>query len=166
MGLVVRQPDLLDIAQANAIAVRGAELATAARARGPVDRWHNVGAAGEPGWGDAAFANYGQGYNPVGFSREPSGFVTLRGLLAVTGGANFTADRVVFTLPAGYRPAYTESPTAAGVGQVNVNPNGTTVLATTKVAFRLRISPDGTVLGGMGVTDWVTLDGIRFRIPS
>ena len=66
----------------------------------PIEAWHEVGAAGQPalqnGW-----TNFGAGYSTMAFAKDSAGFVHLKG--TITAGAFFPA--VVFTLPAGYRPA-------------------------------------------------------------
>lgn len=62
------------------------------------DDWHVIGAAGEPAFQNG-WVNNG-GYGPAAFWRDSAGIVRLRGL--VVSGTLAT----IFTLPAGYRPAY------------------------------------------------------------
>jgi hypothetical protein len=82
-------------------------------------RW--VGGAGEPAFGDGGAGDCiwrGVADDPVGFVKDPHGFVHLEGSALVadgTGGdarCNFGAeslDGVIFVLPPGYRPANVES---------------------------------------------------------
>ena len=90
----------------------------------PIDKWHVVGAAGEPAFQNGWVA-LAQGFSLPAFHRDPLGVVHLRG--SVTGG---TQGAAAFTLPAGYRPvaAYRTPSMAAQAGnswaQVNVYPDG------------------------------------------
>jgi microcystin-dependent protein len=112
----------------------------------PIEAWHQVGAAGEPGflngWGILA------GY-PVAFQRDPLGHVRLRGTL--NGGSSAT---VAFTLPVGYRPSTAIRTVAIGnqtaVGQWEAQVN---------------IAGDGNVLvyfTGPAATSYIGLDLIEF----
>lgn len=66
-----------------------------------MDTWHLVGNPGEPAFTNS-WVNYATGQVPAAFTKGPDGRVTLRG--AVKSG---TMNTAIFTLPAGYRPAYT-----------------------------------------------------------
>lgn len=66
----------------------------------PIEAWHEVGAAGQPAF-QGGWTNFGSGFTTMAFAKDSAGFVHLKG--TVTGGAFFPA--IVFTLPAGYRPA-------------------------------------------------------------
>jgi hypothetical protein len=71
-----------------------------------LDTWHDVGHPGEIAWGPNGFSSFGDtvdgSYEPVGFRKDPWGWVRFKGLLynpaAPPGGT------AVFTLPVGYRP--------------------------------------------------------------
>jgi hypothetical protein len=89
------------------------------------------------------WVNYGAGFNPVGYWRDPHGVVHLRGV--VKSGA--TATSVIFVLPAGYRPANREA--------IAVDAGG---------AFgRVDVLPSGDVTPVFGSVAYMTLDGITFR---
>jgi hypothetical protein len=88
--------------------------------------------------------NYDNSYNPVGYFKDSLGVVHLRGL--VKGGSG-----LIFTLPSGYRPPYRE------LHAVITHPN---------VAGRIDITPDGQVLMIIGSAEWISLDGITFRIAE
>lgn len=90
----------------------------------------------ENGW-----LNYGAGYAPAGYFKDSQGIVHLRGL--VEGG---TGD--IFSLPAGYRPAYR----AIFIVMADPNDRG-----------RIDIAPDGDVSFSVGSNNWVSLEGITFR---
>jgi len=66
-----------------------------------LDTWHLVGATGEPAF-QSGWSNVSSQGHPLAFRKDPFGKVMLRGV--VSGGA---VDSVIFTLPAGYRPAST-----------------------------------------------------------
>jgi hypothetical protein len=107
----------------------------------PLEPWHLVGAAGEPGfengWGNAA------GWAPAGFYMQPDYWVRLQGV--VGGGSSTTAT--IFTLPVEYRPAGTLT---------------FTVYSSTAIA-KLRIGTDGTVaITNGGGTLSVSLNGVTF----
>lgn len=98
------------------------------------------------------WANAGGSYAPSGYSKNAEGYVSLRGRL--TGGTYGTT--AIFTLPAGYRPAYdctfpaAQSSAATPAGQVNVNADG-------KV-----IAPQ---IAGVqsGTSTYLSLDGVVFQ---
>lgn len=89
------------------------------------EKWHEVGGAGEPTFNaDGAplcsWANFDSNHDSAAFYRDPYGLVHLKGLVKVTmaigdngdcwyasgvnDGSFQTANRRIFTLPAGYRP--------------------------------------------------------------
>jgi hypothetical protein len=95
----------------------------------------------EYGWGDLS-PNIN---NPVGYHRDPQGFVQLRGVAIKCNSAGNT----VFTLPAGFRPDRQQVMVASfstGSGRVNIDPSGA-------------VAPDVVV----PANTWVSLDGMRFR---
>jgi hypothetical protein len=63
------------------------------------EAWHEVGAAGEPGFQNG-WGNAGGATETVAFFRDREGIVHLKGV--ATGGASTT---LIFQLPVGYRPA-------------------------------------------------------------
>lgn len=96
--------------------------------------------------------NYGKGYAPLGYYKDPFGLVHLRGL------ANKPAAAmpIMFTLPAGYRPAMQEIFLAPG------QQGGT------NVACRIDVSSAGVVQVGAPcatMSSWIALSGITFRAP-
>ena len=86
--------------------------------------------------------------NKAGYARDPMGRVHLRG---VAGHCPNPASDVIFTLPAGYRPAMLEH-------QATVADNGFGVV---------EIDTSGTVRAAVGDTpgaySWTSLDGLSFR---
>ncbi|HEX7088739.1 MAG TPA: hypothetical protein VF192_01305 [Longimicrobiales bacterium] len=89
------------------------------------------------------WTNLGGGFNDAGYRMHPNGEVELRGV--VTAGS--TANAVMFTLPAGYRPQRAE--VRPGIGN--------------NVLARIDIGVDGTVRAQAGgSTAYTILDGIRF----
>lgn len=88
---------------------------------------------------------YGGAYAPAGYVKDNAGFVHLRG--AVKNGS--AANAVMFTLPAGFRPAYTSPFAAIAFG-------GT--LAT------IEVNAAGDVYANAGGSTTLTaLDGVVFR---
>lgn len=68
---------------------------------GAPEAWHVVGAGGEPAFQNS-WVNMGGSFPTAAFYKDAAGIVHLRG--GVTAGAAST----IFTLPAGYRPAFSE----------------------------------------------------------
>ena len=89
-----------------------------------------------------SWANYGGGYNPAGYFKDSLGIVHLRGFIK-----DGTVATAAFTLPAGYRPAYTE----VLVGQAN------------DLFAQVIIETAGNVKPNIGSNVWFSLDGISFR---
>ena len=115
----------------------------------PIDKWHVVGAAGEPAFQNGWTAVAGE--TPPAFRKDPLGVVSLRGTMR--GGA---ANTAAFTLPAGYRP-----PVARARNVVADSNNGGAVSGVTG----LNVSPDGSVLANaINNSDllYVSLDEIEF----
>ena len=83
------------------------------------------------------------GHNPAGYFRDKNGIVHLRGVVC-----NGVINESIFTLPAGYRPAYRE------VYAVLTSPNN---------IGRCDILASGAVSAFTGNNGWFTLDGITFR---
>jgi hypothetical protein len=100
-------------ANANTATLLRAQEGTAARLHYQDTPWVHgpltSDVTGDTGWIapvlGANIANYGSEYEPVGYRKDPAGFVHLRGL--VTGTA-VVSGAVIFTLPAGYRPLWTQ----------------------------------------------------------
>jgi hypothetical protein len=75
-------------------------LQTASVAAQPLDAWHLIGAAGEPGFLNSWLAYGGPGYTTPGFRKFPDGRVRLKGGLR-----SGVLAQPAFVLPVGYRPA-------------------------------------------------------------
>ena len=88
------------------------------------------------------WVNFGAGYSPAGYFKDPWGVVHLRGM--VNSGA---INSAVFTLPAGYFPGYAE--------RHAITSNG--------VFGAVEISTGGAVVPITGTNSNLTLDGITFR---
>jgi len=114
---------------------------------GALDTWHNIGTAGSPsfqnGWG-----NYGSGFEVAGFTKDPCGWVHLKGL--VRGGVG---GQSVFTLPPGYRPAASRLfPALAccnGAASIELRPDGT-----------VTVHPSQTTT----VSAYTSLEGVTFSM--
>lgn len=90
-----------------------------------------------------SWANYGSGYSPAGYYKDPAGRVFIRGMLA----SGSSASAVMFTLPVGFRPAFEM------------------IFATVALdAFcEIRIDTSGNVFANTGgSTNFTALDGISF----
>lgn len=88
------------------------------------DKWHAIGAAGEPSF-ENGWINFGVGVNAAAFRKLPSGDVQLRGLVKLG-----TVTATIFTLPAGYLPQaqYNIAVASNGAfGYITVNTSGTVV---------------------------------------
>ena len=105
------------------------------------DGWREIGGSGEPSF-ENGWINYGGGFNTCAFRKDSQGFVHLKGMTK-----SGTDDSVIFTLPAGYRPAATE----LFASRSNLN------------AGYLQVSTAGAVQGAFGTVVWITLDGIVFK---
>lgn len=87
-----------------------------------VDRWHTVGATGEPAFG-GSWVNFG-GSDQVAQYRRVGDMVQLRGVVK-----DGTSGATMFTLPTGYRPPATHhwvqfSATSTGAATLNVDSAG------------------------------------------
>lgn len=89
-----------------------------------------------------SWVNFGAGFNPAGYYKDPFGIVHLRGLVS-TGvvGSN------IFVLPAGYRPTNVE-----------------TFVSNSNNAFgRIDVQASGNVILQVGSNVFASLDGMTFR---
>jgi hypothetical protein len=139
--------DMLDGQDSSAFAPKSSEA------------WHEVGASGEPAFaqpfGINGWANYGDGYNTVGFYKDSVGNVHLKGLFMWTPTTSLgylpCDGPPVFTLPPGYRPQAKElqgtHKKPADAGRIDILPSG-----------EVRAC-DSNVNQGK----WFSLDGINFR---
>ena len=133
-----------------------AHSADTANALGPQEGWHVVGAPGEPQF-EHSFTNYpltpSASFERLAFFKDAAGIVHLKG--GVLGGG---ADKSVFRLPPGFRPAsemFLEFPVSCGAcGASGIN------LAD---IFGSNTGADGEVRSP-GVSMFV--DGISFRAES
>jgi hypothetical protein len=113
---------------------------------GPQEDWQSV----TPGMFLNGWDNYSADFNRAGYFKDSMGIVHLKGL--VSSGT----DRLIFTLPNGYRPAYTEVHTV-----YTILTSGTTI-------GQLHITSSGGVhfmenLPIWGLLTEISLDGITFR---
>jgi hypothetical protein len=133
-------------------------------ARKSQERWHVVGAAGQPAFTStcvvgepvqvhwATYGGSGAEFNEVGFYKDSVGVVHLKGLATQFCERNSNGtDSVIFVLPPGYRPAETE----VQVTVANNTINRINVKATGEVIPRLAV--------GQSTGAWISLDGITFR---
>lgn len=77
-------------------------MPTSLRTRGPLEEWHVVGEPGEPEWADPAAIFLAS--STARFYLSTAGMVYVEAVVVLSG----TAPLTLFTLPEGYRPAYTE----------------------------------------------------------
>jgi hypothetical protein len=120
----------------------------------PAEGTHLVGTAGQPGFENGAsnLAVEGPfGFNPVGFYKDHEGIVHLQGI------AKAGTEGVIFTLPAGYRPASTKLLVLSPLAE------STIIIAGSNVAVP-GFDLSGKVLGEEG--EPAVLDNITFRAES
>lgn len=89
------------------------QTALDAKASATLEAWNTPTLSG-------SWANFGGGYNPVGYYKDNFGIVHLRGIVA--GGTG-----VIFVLPVGYRPAnieYMSCVSNSAFASLMINPNG------------------------------------------
>ena len=158
-------------------AVGSSELASGAISGSDIDEaglelgaepWNEVGDGDGPAFASdasCAWKNTGGPHNTAGFMRDQFGVVHLKGRVDaddVSGCDLSTADRAIFNLPAGYRPA------------------GRRVIAALSNSNLAEVNVDGPAIDlGAGAVSvdagtaaanakaWVSLDGITFRcMPS
>jgi hypothetical protein len=109
--------------------------------RGSVDTWHAV--TFQNGW-----TNWGTPFPPAAYTITEDGWVRLRGLIK-----SGDITKTIFTLPAGYRPAYehifpVKIAGNPGIARLEVYPNGT-------------VGP-GPAADGPLNAGWTSLDGVSF----
>lgn len=111
-----------------------------------LDTWHVVGAVGEPAYQNSWRVYYSGEWGSPAFYKDAMGFVHLRGLAQKTS----PITGIIFTLPAGYRPATVSSGhifgclSGAGIARVDVLPGG------------------NVAVNGSYATDWLSLNNIHF----
>lgn len=86
-----------------------------------------------------SWVNYGSGFNIAGYIKDIFGFVHLRGLVRNGSG-------VIFTLPAGYRPAYRQLCAVQSWDTIG----------------RCDVDTSGNVIFSAGNNGWFSLDNVRF----
>lgn len=91
-----------------------------------------------------SWVNFGSGGNSVGYWKDPSGIVHLRGLVK-SGTPSSTS--VIFVLPADHRPA---------------GDNHHFAVASNAAFGFCRVDTDGDVIAFSGSGTWFSLDGITF----
>jgi hypothetical protein len=122
--------------------------------------WHEVGAAGEPTFGDCGSSNYVSNYNTaewnsIAFFKDANGVVHLRG--AATTSENVSSNcSTIFFLPAGYRPA-----------RIAFHPVVKYDASLFNIApFSVTILPDGRIFTGnlaWSTGHVLSLEGVSFR---
>lgn len=99
--LVERPPEIIRELLGLDSRLRFAPILTGGRRWGPLEGWHNFGAAGEPALQNS-WAEYGSGFNHSGYFRDQRGILHLRGLVK---NANAVAlPSTIATIPVGLRP--------------------------------------------------------------
>lgn len=86
-----------------------------------------------------SWVNYGSGFNIAGYIKDIFGFVHLRGLVRNGSGA-------IFTLPAGYRPAYRQLCAVQSWDNIG----------------RCDVTTGGNVTMAVGSNGWFSLDTVIF----
>lgn len=139
----------------------------------PAEGWHEVGAAGEPGfqngWIDSASSPSLPSPETVAFYKDRQGVVHLKG--QTVGGPSVQA---IFFLPAGYRPApgkVLQVAVPCGCEVADSNTDTVPVPTGRLSVFGTGFSVDGavvlqTALLSGGGTKFVNLDGVTFRAAS
>jgi len=122
--------------------------------------WHEVGTAGQPPFKtdgiEDLWANYGAGFNTVGFYKDSVGQVHLKGLFkSLIGFTSSWCDSppydYIFQLPTGYRPA------ATGLFP-NLHDNSLGRIDVLNTGWVAICQPSS-----WNNNDWFSLDGISFR---
>ena len=114
------------------------------------DRWHYVGAAGEPPFQNN-WVNYAA-WADAAYRRDEDGIVWLKGLIR-----NGTVPATAFTLPPGYRTS------AKPGGPTDSADNLIFVVLSNSVQGRLDVYADGRVYVSSPSSGlWVSLSGIAF----
>jgi hypothetical protein len=131
MFVPTRASGLEDV-RAAADRARDAELQIAARARGPLEVWNPIQAAGV---GDGrfknGFVNESSGvYHPCGYMKDHMGFVHLRGRFVKDNFGVPINAMVMFTLPPNWRPDQPEAFWSTFLYVVSVQVNGDVYLHT------------------------------------
>lgn len=114
--------------------------------------WNGPARFGAPQWITPtllnSWVNYGAGYDPAGYLKDPLGFVHLRGQIK-----SGTVNSTVFVLPVGYRPS--------GQNQfANVDNGGGGTYGTVAAVY---VDGAGTVsIFGSQAPTFATLSGITF----
>jgi hypothetical protein len=108
--------------------------------------WHEIGAPGQPAF-ETGWSNYGFGSATAAFYKDRQGTVHIKGFVKPG-----TQTQLIFSLPAGYRPAQNEQFPAV---QVNAGP--------TTALNRVEVQPGGNVVPYDTVGIWLSLSGITFR---
>lgn len=87
-----------------------------------------------------SWVNWGGVFSPVGYRKDENGLIYLRGLVK-----SGTIGQPIFTLPAGYRPAYQTlfvTISAGAVGRCDIQTNGDVVAyGGSNVSFSLDLPP-------------------------
>lgn len=89
-----------------------------------------------------SWVNFGAGFNPAGYFKDPFGVVHLRGTVK-----SGTVGNDIFILPAGYRPANTEILACVSNGVLGI----------------IEVSSGGNVNATAGNNTYFSLDGLTFR---
>lgn len=93
------------------------------------------------------WVNYGNGYNPAQYFKDNDGVIWLRGLVR-----SGVLQKTLFVLPDGCRPSYRQLHS---------------VCVAESVLGRVDVTTDGQVVHvAGGVNNWISLDGIAFRVAS
>lgn len=144
-------------AQINGIdeALRQNQINLGKRELGIEDAWHQVGSAGEPGFG-GNWNNIGSPYGPLKFRKDTEGKVHMRGQIRPGAGGTPTSS-TIFTLPADYRPTQPFAPAQPLLGRVTGG-------AATWYWYRLiSITTSGDVIFPPGFDClFLTMDNITF----
>lgn len=102
--------------------------------------WINVGSGGTAPAFQNGWLNYGSGFAPARFMKLPDGMVVMQGLVQ-----SGTVGSIIFTLPVGYRPAYT----LLSATETSPNSNG-----------RLDILSTGAVSMQSGANGWYSINAM------
>jgi hypothetical protein len=137
---------------AGAAGATGPAGPTGGNATVPIDKWHVVGAAGEPAFTNN-WTNYGSPYPPLSFRKDPLGVVQFRGMGYAANLLNVMTG--MFTLPTGYWPAgqsYFICPASTSSGHLKVMISATSS-GTTPGVVNIEAFPANT---------WIDLSEIEF----
>jgi hypothetical protein len=140
----------------------------------PAEPWHRVGAAGQPAFNQTAscrWSNYDSVHSQAAFLRDAAGIVHLKGTVRGVGSPNTDdcalstkqANRIIFTLPPGYRPAKREAMATLTGALSGVELGAVVIDGPALAGFNAGAVWAGPPTDTENAFNFVYLDGVSFR---